>query len=424
MTVYITIMAVCLVMSAYFSATETAFSTVNKTKLKALAEKGNKKADLVLKLSEKYDKLISTILIGNNIVNILFSSIATLLFVDILKNQQIGATVSTIVATVIVLVFGEITPKTLARVHSESFSMSTAQILKFFLTLMMPITALFSLWRKLIFKLFGSKEEEGVSQEELLILVEEGQQEGSIDTDEGELLKNVIEFTDQRAEEILTHRVDLEALPSDATKEEIAETFTQTRFSRLLIYEDNIDNIVGVIHQKDFYVNGGVYEGDIKDIWSPPLFVHQTEKISNLLKLLQEEKSHIAVVLDEYGGTLGIVTMEDILEELVGDIWDEHDEVIEEYNEIGERTYLVDGTVSVDDFCEKFDLSEIESDSVSLGGWLAEKLEKVPDEGDIYESEFAIFKVEKCESHRVTLVRVELLEKPEEDQEEKNKGNE
>jgi CBS domain containing-hemolysin-like protein len=420
---YIIIMAVCLVMSAYFSATETAFSSVNKTRLKALSEKGNKKAEMVLDLTEQYDKLISTILIGNNVVNILLSSMATVVFVKLILDQDIAATVSTVAVTVVVLVFGEITPKTLARSFAEGFAMATVRLLKFFLILLSPFNFIFSLWRKLMYKLFRVKEEEGMSQEELLILVEEGQQEGSINDDEGELLKNAIEFTDRCAEEILTHRVNIEALPMTATKQEIAECFTETRFSRLLLYDENIDNIVGVVHQKDFYVNGGIYAGDIKDIASDPIFINQTEKITSILKRLQEEKSHIAVVLDEYGGTLGIVTMEDILEELVGEIWDEHDEVVEDYQEIGERLYLVEGSVNMEDFKSRFDLDDFETDSVSLGGWVAEQLEKVPEEQDSFETDFGRLTVEKCESHRVTSVRVEIFEKTDDEDEKKSKDS-
>ncbi len=419
MTTYIIIMAACLVLSAYFSATETAFSSVNKTRLKALSEKGNKKADRVLAMTEQYDKLISTILIGNNVVNILLSTVGTLFFVELLTGKaDIAATVSTAVVTVVVLIFGEITPKTLARNFAEKFTMATVGLLGFFLVLLAPINFIFSLWRKFIYLFFKEEEEEGVSQEEILILVEEGQQEGSIEEEEGELIKNVIEFTDQRAEDILTPRVKVEALPDTATKQEIAEWFTSTRFSRLLVYEDSIDNIVGIIHQKDFYVNGGIFEGDIKEISTEPIFIHQSEKITNILNRLQENQSHIAVVLDEYGGTLGIVTMEDILEEIVGEIWDEHDEVIEDYREIGERLYLVEANVNIDDFIQHFDLEDFETDSVTLGGWVSEKLEKVPDEGDSFEADFGRLTVEKCESHTATLIRVELFEKTEEEEDE------
>ncbi len=419
MTTYIIIMALCLVMSAYFSATETAFSSMNKTRLRALSEKGYKKADIALALSEKYDRMISTILIGNNVVNILISSIATIVFVDKLGlGSDLGATVSTVVVTVAVLIFGEITPKTLARENAERFAMFSAPLLRVFLALLLPVNFIFSLWQKLVNKLFRAEEKEKMSQEELLIMVDEVEQEGSIDTEEGELLRNAIEFTERRAEDILTHRVDVEAIPLDSTKEEIAEKFTTTRFSRLLVYEESIDKIVGVIHQKDFYVNGGVYPSDINEIIATPTFIHQTEKISNLLKILQKEKSHIAVVLDEYGGTLGIVTMEDILEELVGEIWDEHDEVVEDYESVEENVWTVDCSVNLEDFAEKFDIDTEDAESVSLGGWIAEQLGKVPEENDSFEFENLVITVTECDDHRVISAKVEIMETVEEEKEE------
>ncbi len=419
MTTYIIIMAVCLIMSAYFSATETAFSSMNKTRLKALSEKGNRKADLALLLSEKYDRMISTILIGNNIVNILISSVATVVFIEKLGlGSDVGATVSTVVVTVAVLIFGEITPKTLARENAERFAMFSAPLLRFFLILLLPLNLLFSLWQKLTNKLFGGEEKEKMSQEELLIMVDEVEQEGSIDTEEGELLRNAIEFTERRAEDILTHRVDVEGVPLDSTKEEIAEKFTATRFSRLVVYEESIDKIVGVIHQKDFYVDGGMYPSDIKEIIATPTYIHQTEKISNLLKLLQKEKSHIAVVLDEYGGTLGIVTMEDILEELVGEIWDEHDEVVEDYESVEENVWTVDASSNLEDFAEKFDIDVEEAESVSVGGWVAEQLGKVPEELDRFEFENLVITVASCDAHRVTSVKVEILERDEDEEKE------
>ena len=425
MTSYIIIMAVCIIMSAYFSATETAFISMNKTRLKAYAEKGNKRAHLVLKLDDKYDRLISTILIGNNIVNILASSVATLLFVALLRDQELGATVSTAVITVIVLIFGEISPKTAAKQRPEKFAMFSAPLINFLIYLLLPINAIFSVWQKLVTRIFKSEEGEKTSSEELLIMVDEVEQEGSIDTDEGELLRNAIEFTERRAEDILTHRVDVEALPIDSTKEEIAAMFSSTRFSRLLVYEDSIDKIVGVIHQKDFYVNGGMYPGDLKEIIATPTFIHQTEKISNLLKILQKEKSHIAVVLDEYGGTLGIVTMEDILEELVGEIWDEHDEVVEDFKSTEENVWVVDCSVNLQDFADKFDIDTEEAESVSLGGWVAEQLGKVPEENDSFEFENLAITVLECDSHRVTSVRVEVREQEvEEEDKEREKDKE
>ena len=418
METYIIIMVICLVFSAYFSATETAFSCANKTRLRALAEKGNKKAALAVELAERYDRLISTILIGNNIVNILLASIGTLLFVEIFKDTNLAdkaAAISTLVVTVAVLIFGEITPKSIANDFPEKFAMFSAPLIRLFIWVLLPLNFIFSLWKKLVGKLFKVEEEDNMTQEELLMMVDEAEQEGDIDTDEGDLLRNAIEFSDLKAEDILTHRVDLEALPVDSKKSEIAQMFTRTRFSRIPVYEENIDNIIGVIHQKDFYVGSGVTTAAIKDIISPVLFVHQSEMADDLLKKLQKEKSHIAVVVDEYGGTLGIVTMEDILEQLVGDIWDEHDEVVEEFKELDESTFIIDCNMNLDDFCEEFDI-ETESDSVSVGGWVAEQIGNIPDVNDSFTFENLVVTVTETDSHRAATIKVEKQDLPDEEE--------
>lgn len=403
MVTYIIIIAAMLVMSAYFSATETAFSSANKTRLKALASKGSRRAQLALDLSEKYDKLISTILIGNNIVNIVASSIGTVMFVALCGSM--GVTVSTIVLTVLVLIFGEISPKTIAKEVPERFAMFSAPIISLMMKIATPFTWLFSMWQRLLARILRVEKGKGMSQEELLMLVEEVQQEGSIDEDEGDLLRNAIEFGEQKAEDILTHRTDLEGVSLDMTKEEVAEAFSASRFSRLLVYEETIDNIVGVIHQKDLYSGAGLTDKSLSEIMVPPLFVPATEPIDNLLRLLQKHKSHIAVVLDEYGGTEGIVTMEDILEELVGEIWDEHDEVVEDFKDMGNGVIRVDGSVEIDDFGEYFDLT-IESDSVSIGGWLMAQLGKMPSEGDVLPYENLEITVKALDGHRVDVLHV------------------
>ena len=409
-------MVYCVLMSAYFSATETAFSSLNKTRLKALSEKGNKKADLALSLEDKYDKLISTILIGNNIVNITLASIGTLMFVKIMQgDQDAGATLSTVVVTVTVLIFGEITPKSIAKDNPEKFAMFSAPFLHALMVVLTPINFLFSQWKKLISKIFKVSEDTKMSQEELLLLVEEVQQEGSIDESEGELLKNAIEFRDQVAEDILTHRTDLEAVSVDTDKEEVARVFTQSRFSRLLVYEENIDNIVGVLNIKDFYMNSGITDKPLQEVMTPPIFIHQSEKIRDLLNQLRAAKTHIAVVIDEYGGTLGIVTMVDFLVELVGEIWDEHDEVQESFKMLSENTYLADCMVNLDEFADCFDV-EIESESVSLGGWVMEQLGGIPEVGENFTYENLHITVTELDAHRVSYVTVIKQEITEEEE--------
>lgn len=405
----IIIMVICIMFSAYFSATETAFSSANKTRFKALAEKGNKRAALAYRLSEEYDKLISTILIGNNLVNITVASVGTLLFVvDLLPNNNQAATISTIVVTIIVLIFGEITPKSVAKDFPEKFAMFSAPMINFLIKLLLPVNFLFSVWKKLVSRIFKSDDDNKMSQEELLLLLDEVEQEGTIDETESELIHNAVEFGDIDVQSILTHRVDLEGIDITDSKEEVAEKFTSTRYSRLLVYEETIDKIVGILHLKDFYQDTGISPKSVKNLMTPPVFIHQTEKVDDLLRTLQSSKSHIAVVLDEYGGTLGIVTMEDILEELVGEIWDEHDEVEEDFKEIAENSYIVDCSVSLEDFFDRFDIDEGDFDSVSLGGWVMEQFDGIPDKGDSFEYENLTIIVAKTDNHRIEKVRVSI----------------
>ena len=396
-------MAACLILSAYFSATETAFSSANSTRLKTLAEKGSKKAKLACELLEHYDKLLSTILIGNNIVNILMASIGTVLFVR--HYGDAGATISTIVVTVVVLVFGEISPKSVAKDCAERFAMFSAPILRVFLFVLTPLNFLFSLWKKLLAKVFRLNGESKMSQEELLMLVDEVQQDGSIDKNEGELLKNAIDFSEQQAQDILIHRVDLAALPITASKEEVAALFTETKYSRLLIYQDSIDHILGTVHQKDFYVGCGITEKPLPEIIVPPLFVLENEPISRLLKTLQKAKTHVAVVVDEYGGTCGIVTMEDILEELVGEIWDEHDEIEVFIRKTGANTFLVDAGMDFDEFAAYFQL-KTDSEMTSVSGWVMEQFGRVPESGERITAGPLDVLVTKVDNHRIEEIQI------------------
>ena len=415
--ILILIMVALVIMSAYFSATETAFSSVNKIKLKTLAEDVNRRAKLVLKLCDDYDRLISTILIGNNIVNIALSAIATVYFMRIISNQTVAPTVSTIVITAVVLIFGEITPKSLAKDFPEKFTMFSAPIISMLIVVLLPLNAIFTTWKKLLSKIIKKNEEDDkMSQEELLMFVEEVEQEGTIDKNESNLLRNAIEFTERRADDILTHRMDLEAVAIDTPVDEIADTFASSQFSRLLVYRDSIDTIVGVVHQKDFFGKNGITTNDITKIMTPVVYVQHNERVNDLLMSLQKEKTHIAVVLDEYGGTLGIVTMEDILEELVGEIWDEHDEVEEDIQEIGENTYLVDGSTNLDDFFDEVDL-DLETESATLAGYVMEKFGGLPEEGQTYTDENMSITVREMDVQRIISAEITVFPKTDEEDE-------
>ena len=402
------LMAVLVAFSAYFSATETAFSSLNRTRLRVLAEKGDKRAALASSLSEQYDKMLTSILIGNNIVNIALSSLCTLLFIHLMGDG--GATVATAVATVVVLVFGEVTPKSLAKESPERFAMFSAPFLRMVMWVLSPFAWLFSRLKKLVGRVVRSGGERPMTQEELLMLVDEVQQEGGLDKDEHELLRSAIEFTDRDAEDILTHRVDLEAVPADASPEEVARVFGESRFSRLLVYGTDIDDIVGVIHQSDFYADGLQGGKPLSALMTPPLFVPKSIRISVLLRLLQRKKAHIAVVTDGYGGTLGIVTMEDILEELVGEIWDEHDEVVEDIRREGAGVWTVSGGADLYRLLDRLGLDGRQVESASVTGWVMERLGRVPEPGDTFTEGPWRITVTAADERRVRQLRVEKAE--------------
>ena len=294
------------------------------------------------------------------------------------------------------------------------------EIPQFLIWILTPLNFLFRLWKKFLSLFLRRKDSDKLSQAELLMFVEEVQEDGSIDTNEGHLLRNAIEFGDLKAEDILIHRVDLEALPLNATKQETAEKFESSKFSRLLVYEDDIDNIVGILHLKDFFCAEGIADKPLSKLMTPPLFIHRTEKISDLLKTLQSTKSHMAVVVDEYGGTLGIVTMEDILEELVGDIWDEHDDVMEDVKKTAENTYRVNCGMNIDDFCQQFGIN-VETESTTLNGWISEQLDKIPEKGDHFTFENLDITVTDTDSHRPLFATVHVTPVEEEKDEEKDR---
>jgi CBS domain containing-hemolysin-like protein len=403
-------------LSGYFSATETAFTTLNKVRVKTKADDGNKRAKLVLKLADNYDRLLTTILIGNNIVNILASSMATLLFINWCNgNESLASVLSTVATTVIVLIFGEITPKSLAKEFPETFAGFSAPIINALAVLLTPLNYLFSLWKKLLNHVFKNKEDTTITDDELISMVEEAEHEGGINAQESDLIKSAIEFNDLEVKDILVPRVDVVAIPDTATAEEVDALFMETRYSRLPVYKDTIDNIVGILHEKDFIKQKDEEPFTLEKLVKPAVFVVSTTKISAVLQQLQKTKQHMAVVSGEFGDTVGIITMEDILEELVGEIWDEHDEVLSDITEIGENEYKVLGSVTVNDLCDYFDLDEIESDSTTVGGWVIEMLGKVPSEGDELTYENLQITVTQTDSRRITELKIVVLPREEED---------
>ena len=408
----------CILLSAFFSATETAFSACNRVKLKTVDGPRKEKAQIALGLLEKYDSLITTVLIGNNLVNIVGTAIATLLFTTrILPGQEdLATTIASVMMTVLVLFLGEVGPKTLAKQQPEKYAMYVSPVIRFLMTVLKPLDWLFALWRKLLAKLVKPEQEESQIEEELMTMIDEAQTEGDIEEEEGELIRSAIEFNDQNAADIMTPRVDVTALEDTATIETAADVFRDTWFSRIPVYHEDLDHIVGILHEKDFYKL--THEGvtDITKIMKEPVFAPATLSISNLLKLFRTSQTHLIILLDEYGGTDGIVTMEDVLEELVGEIYDEHDEVSEEVVEQEDGTLIVDGNMQLQELLEKFGIEDDEYDADTVGGWASEMLEKVPEVGDSFTLERHQFTVTEMDGFRV--IRMQVTNLPEEQEEE------
>ena len=400
-------LVILVAMSAYFSATETAFTSLNRIRLKSRADNGDQRAARALALAEDYDKLLSTILIGNNIVNNVATTIGAVLFIRLLDDVR-GPTVSAIVLTVVILIFGEVSPKSLAKESPEAWAMLSAPLLRAFVAVLTPANFLFTQWKRLLSLIIHKREEDGITEEELVTMVDQAENEGGLDQHESKLIRAAIEFHDLEVEEILTPRVDIVAVEDTDSMEEIAKIFAENGYSRLPVYHEDIDNIIGVIHEKDFHA--ARYRGltSVKEMLGPMLYTTGNTKISELLRILQREKAHMVIVVDEYGGTEGLVTLEDIVEELVGEIWDEHDEVIEEFKKQEDGSYLISCSADLTDL---FDLFKIkgECDSNTISGWVMEQIGRVPEEGDRFVSDGLDVTVTKVDHRRVLEIRVEVL---------------
>ena len=405
-------MFVLLALSAFFSSVETAFSSFNKLRMKSMAQGGDKRASAVVRLEEKYDKLLTTILIGNNIVNIALSSIATIFFMDIItSSESLAATLSTVIITVAVLIFGEITPKVVARVKADKYAMVIASVVNGLMVILTPLSVAFGGWSKLIHKLFRSKSEDVITEEELITIVDEAEEDGTLETDEGNLIRSAIEFNDVCAGDILTPRVDICAISKGASINEIAKTFMENGYSRLPVYDEDLDDIVGILHEKDFFV---AYHNNNKTVTKhlqKPVYVTEHIKLADLLQTLKSHKSHMAIVVDEFGGTMGIVTMEDIIEELIGDVWDEHDEVVNEYKELADGTVVVKCSADLDDFFERFEITLDNEEDLpqTVNGFIMKELESFPQVGDSFEFHGLNIEIKKIGAKRVEEIKVNRI---------------
>ena len=407
------VIAILVLLSAFFSGTETAYSCANKIKLKSMVALGKKNAKAVLDFAdERYDKLVTAILIGNNIVNLTASALGTILFTGLIVDGNLAATVSTAVLTVVVLLFGEITPKYLASVYPERFCFFFYPLMQLFYWVLYPFRLIFDGYKLLLAKTFKLKKDETVTDEELMSLVDEAEERGTLKEDESELVRSALEFDDLKVEDILVPRVDVFAVSADSTMEEVWSIFEKTGYSRLPVYQDTIDNVIGLVHERDFFSGYIKGEKEIGHLVQDIVFTSEYTRISTLLRQLQKKRIHMAAVSDEYGGLVGIVTLEDILEELVGEIWDEHDEEQIRYGKISDEEYWVDGKCNLNDFFALYDMEDLAEkyESNTVGGWATEKHGGIPPIGELLHVKNLQIKVVKATKQKVLKVRVRQTE--------------
>ncbi len=419
-------MLICLAFSAFFSASETAFTSFNHTKMKTRAEEGNKKAEIVLKMSENYDKLLSTILVGNNIVNIALSSMATIWFLELLAATSAhgyASTVSTAVSTVVVLIFGEITPKSLAKDHPEGFAMGVCRFLRFLCVILTPINFFFSLWKKLMTKIVKPSEEEVVTENEVMTLVDEAHEDGIIDEYNKELIENIFEFDDLTAGEIATHRIDITMLSTDDTAEEWEQTIYGSRFSRYPVCGNSVDDIVGILDARAYFrLEDKSRENVMKEAIVPAYFVPETVKADVLFKNMKAKKESCAIVLDEYGGVLGIITLTDLVECLVGEFTDgDEDEVHEELiTVLSDTEWQISGTAEVGDVEEALGIELGDEDSDTFGGYVLGLYGSIPEDGSTFtlETDKLDIVIEGIKDHKLEKATVTLKQETDGDEQE------
>lgn len=418
MSTYIIAIVILTLFSGLFSATETAYSSSSKIRLKNMANDGNTKASSVLVILDDFDKFLTSVLIGNNIVNIASATISTLLFSLILKGGK-GPTVSTIVITVITLLFGEIAPKSLAKQAPEKFACATVGVVNFFEFVFTPLTIVLKGWTWLVNHFAHIEQDEGDISDELITMVDEAEKDGNLEEHESDLISAAIEFNDLDVKDVLTPRVDIVAVNIASSHEQIEKAFRFNSFSRLPVYENTVDNIVGVIHEKDFYeLMYHNNKGPIRRIIKPVIYTSPNTQISTCMKQLQAAKLHMAVVLDEYGGTEGIITLEDIIEELVGEIWDEHDVVEDFYTKVDDYTWMVKGDAEIDDLIDRFGVEEEdeEFDFITVSGWAIAELHHIPKVNEEFDYKNLHVTITKAGQRKVLEVKVEI-QKEEEDKE-------
>ena len=400
-----------ILLSAFFSASETAFSSVNKIRLKNYVDEKRRGSKKALYIAENFDQALSTILVGNNIVNIAAASISAKVATDLFGGST-GLVISTVGMTILILIFGEVLPKSLAKEHAESFSLLISDVLYMLIQLFTPVTALLVMLKKVVSKLVGQRADvPSVTEEEIKVMVNLSEEEGVIDNKEKELVHRSLDFNDILVGEIFTPRIDMVAVEVNQPVEEIRDIFLRERYSRVPVYEGDIDNVIGILSESDFFsqlVQGK--EVNVRQLLRTPLFVVESMRISTLLPELQKSKVHMAIVIDEFGGTSGLITLEDILEQIVGEIWDEHDEAVKTFQKINDYEYEFNAELPLDEFCDILGIEELESSSHTLGGWVFEMFERIPIVGESFEHESLTVTVRQVENRRIRKVLVRIRE--------------
>jgi CBS domain containing-hemolysin-like protein len=409
--VYGIIIAVCVVLSAFFSCTETAFSCANRIRLKSYADSGNKRALTALWVTDNYDKVITAILIGNNVVNLGCSSIATVLCMNLFGNS--GAAIATGATTLLVLTFGEIIPKCFGKEVSDTIALYTAGIMKFLVYALLPLVYLFTALKSVVLKLAHIKKDQpSVTEDELKYIIDSIEEEGILEEQEKDLVQSALDFDEKTALEILTPRVDVVLIDAEDEVQNIKDIIFKERYSRIPVYEGSIDNIIGILQTRDYLEKLVECENpDIKELVTSTHFIYKTRKLSDILADFKEKKLHMAIVTDEYGGMLGIVTMEDLLEEIVGDIWDEDEDEERTYTKLKDGRYIISGDMDLSDLFEIFEINEDDDiESISVGGFIIEQLGTIPTVNESVEYKDIRITVKRVKNNRIISAFVSKIE--------------
>lgn len=412
---YYLILVGMIMLSAFFSASETAFSSVNLIRLRQYAEEGRPGAKKALHVAERFDEALLAILIGNNVVNLASASLATVVATEILHLGASSAAIATGVMTILIIIFGEILPKSYAKENSEQFSLMVGSTYYFLIMIMKPLIKIFMVLKDLVARLYRKNDEEpSVTEDELNVIIDTMEEEGVLQQDEVEMLQSVLDLSETFVKDIMTPRVDVTAVNIHDSNEDIKNVFLEQKYSRIPVYDESRDNIVGILYERDLFSaiikNGSVEDVSVSEIMRDPMYVSYTMRVSDLLTRLQLEKQHLAIVADEYGGTAGVVTMEDVLEELVGEIYDEHDEEEQLIVKKSDILYEVKADIELDELFDIMDVDlDIPEDAYSLGSWMYSKIEDIPNIGDLYQYHHLVFTIIEVEDRRIKRVKIEIM---------------